>query len=411
MPSDNDSLRSPAQYGAPRVEIGAGADEPADVKAAREFVQDAASVASALWVSYLGIMVYIAIAVGAVTHADLFLERPVKLPLLGDTPLPLLAFFTLAPIAFIIWHAYTLLHFSILAEKVAAFVATPGNREDYLWRLPANIFLQLIVGPPPLRGGRIGFVSSAIAWISLVIGPILLLLLIQIQFLPFHSWAVTLTHRAVIVLDLILLWTLWPVAVPRGKLRRASGKHFGSWAAVPAGGATAVVLVVSGLLATFPGEWAERYSGGKWIPPNRFTAWLGARDKIDQPVWTSFHDLLFNGPYDERNQRRRSPFSNTLVLPDFDAPGATALDDSKPEPTKQTIVRKWGHFEQAIFRGADLRKVNFENAHLEGASFYQAKMQGARLYNANLEGADFYQAVLQDASQQRQARPGQPSTR
>ena len=139
-------------------------------------MQDAASVASALWVSYLEIMVYIAIAVGAVTHVDLFLERPVKLPLLGDTPLPLLAFFILAPIAFIIWHAYTLLHFGILAEKVTAFAATPGYREDYLWRLPANIFLQLLVGPPALRKGRIGFVSAAIAWISLVIGPILLLL-------------------------------------------------------------------------------------------------------------------------------------------------------------------------------------------------------------------------------------------
>jgi uncharacterized protein YjbI with pentapeptide repeats len=342
-------------------------------------------------------MVYIAIAVGAVTHADLFLERPVKLPLLGDTPLPLLAFFILAPIAFLIWHAYTLLHFGILAEKVAAFLATPGNREDYLWRLPANIFLQLLVGPPPLRGGRIGFVSAAIAWISLVIGPILLLLLIQIQFLPFHSWAVTLTHRAIIALDLILLWTLWPVVVPHGKQRAAPGRRFG-WAALPAAGATAVVLIVSVLLATFPGEWAARYSGAKWIPPNAFTAWLGARDPIDQPTWTSFHDLLFNGPYDERNQRRRSPFSNTLVLPDFDALGPTASADSKPGSAKQTIVRKWGHFEQAIFRGADLRNVNFENAHLEGASFYQAKMQGAQLYNAYLEGADFYQASLEKAS-------------
>jgi uncharacterized protein YjbI with pentapeptide repeats len=399
MPSETDLSRPSAQDSSRRVETQARADEPADVKAAREFVQDAASVASALWVSYLGIMVYIAIAVGAVTHVDLFLERPVKLPLLGDTPLPLLAFFILAPIAFIIWHAYTLLHFGILAEKVTAFAATPGYREDYLWRLPANIFLQLLVGPPALRKGRIGFVSAAIAWISLVIGPILLLLLIQIQFLPFHSWVVTSIHRAMIILDLVLLWMLWPVVVPNGKAQLAPERRFGSsWAAFPAAGATAVVLIVSGVLATFPGEWMEQYGGAKWIPPNWFTAWLGARDAIDQPVWTSVHDLLFNGPYDERNQRRRSLFSNTLVLPDFDALGAAALDESKLDATKQTIVRKWGHFEQAIFRGADLRKVNFENAHLEGASFYQAKMQRAQLYNANLEGADLYQAALQDAS-------------
>ncbi len=64
---------------------------------ARKFVRDAVSVASGLWVSYLGILVYIGVAVGAVTHADLFLEKPVKLPGLGDTPLPLVAFFILAP--------------------------------------------------------------------------------------------------------------------------------------------------------------------------------------------------------------------------------------------------------------------------------------------------------------------------
>jgi uncharacterized protein YjbI with pentapeptide repeats len=399
MPSETEPSRPSPDDGVPSAGTGLGAEEPADVKAAREFVQDAASVASALWVSYLGIMVYIAIAVGAVTHVDLFLERPVKLPLLGDTPLPLLAFFILAPIAFIIWHAYTLLHFGILAKKVAKFVATPGYREDFLWRLPANIFLQLFVGPPPLQKGRIGSVSLAITWISLVVGPILLLLLIQIQFLPFHSWVVTYTHRAIIVLDLILLWTLWPVAVLGGELGRVPENRFRlSWAAFSAAGATAVVLFVSGIVATFPGEWVEQYSGGKWIPPSRFTAWLGARDKNDQPVWTSFHDLLVNGAYDERNQRRRSLFSNALVLPDFDALGATAVDASKLYSAKQTVARKWGHFEQAIFRGADLRKVNFENAHLEGASFYQAQMQGSNFYNANLEGADFYQAKLQAVS-------------
>ena len=40
---------------------------------------------------------YLAIAAGAVTHADLFLERTVKLPFL-NIELPLLAFFFLAPI-------------------------------------------------------------------------------------------------------------------------------------------------------------------------------------------------------------------------------------------------------------------------------------------------------------------------
>ncbi len=110
----------------------------------------------------------------------------------------------------------------------------------------------------------------------------------------------------------------------------------------------------------------------KWIPPNRLTAWLGARNDQDQPIRTSLHDLLFSGPYDERSQRSRSFFSDTLVLPGFDASAAAARLGA------DTIARKQGHFEKAIFRGADLRKVNFENAHLEGASFYQAHLNHIR---------------------------------
>jgi hypothetical protein len=51
-----------------------------DLDAARKSVEDAASVTTGLWLSYLFLLVYIGIAVGAVTHKDLFLEKPVKLP-------------------------------------------------------------------------------------------------------------------------------------------------------------------------------------------------------------------------------------------------------------------------------------------------------------------------------------------
>ncbi len=56
------------------------ADTTGDVNTALAFVRDAASVASGLWVTYLGILAYLGITVGAVTHANLFPESPVKLP-------------------------------------------------------------------------------------------------------------------------------------------------------------------------------------------------------------------------------------------------------------------------------------------------------------------------------------------
>ena len=63
---------------------------------------------------------YFLVAAASVTHKDLFLERPVKLPFLG-IDLPLEGFFGVAPIVFVMLHGYVLLHFAIFADKIAVF--------------------------------------------------------------------------------------------------------------------------------------------------------------------------------------------------------------------------------------------------------------------------------------------------
>jgi hypothetical protein len=65
--------------------IAAKADDLEEIK---KLVEDAAAVSGGLWLSYLFVLSYIAIAAGAVTHEDLLLVRPVKLPLL-NVELPL----------------------------------------------------------------------------------------------------------------------------------------------------------------------------------------------------------------------------------------------------------------------------------------------------------------------------------
>jgi len=79
-----------------------------DLGALRDTVVDGASISAGLWISYLFALFYFAIAAGAVTHRDLLLERPVKLPFL-NVELPLEAFFFLGPLVFLIVHAYTTL--------------------------------------------------------------------------------------------------------------------------------------------------------------------------------------------------------------------------------------------------------------------------------------------------------------
>jgi hypothetical protein len=93
-----------------------------DLEKVRKSVEDSAAISGTLWFSYLFTLLYIAIAAGAVTHRDLLLENPVSLPFL-NVALPLVAFFALAPVLFIIAHAYTLMHFVMLAAKVGAYNA------------------------------------------------------------------------------------------------------------------------------------------------------------------------------------------------------------------------------------------------------------------------------------------------
>ena len=76
-----------------RAKLAAQADDP---KAVRDAVVDAAGMSRNLWLAFISFGTYLVIAVGAVTHRDLFLESPVRLPLL-DVDLPLVGFFVVAP--------------------------------------------------------------------------------------------------------------------------------------------------------------------------------------------------------------------------------------------------------------------------------------------------------------------------
>jgi hypothetical protein len=132
-----------------------------------------------------------------------------------NVELPLKAFFILGPLVFLVVHAYVLLHFVLLAGKIGAFhlelqAQIPGdNARTWLRRqLPSNIFVQSLAGPREVRTGIIGFLLRLIIEFSLVVGPIALLILFQLQFLPYHSEWVTWWQRITVVIDLVLLWIL-----------------------------------------------------------------------------------------------------------------------------------------------------------------------------------------------------------
>jgi len=222
---------------------------------------------------------------------------------------------------------------------------------------------------------------KAAAWICLVIAPLLLLLLLQFQFLSRHLASVTWVQRFAVLIDVLLIWLMWPMVLAgRGALQWPR-----LWLHPD--------LVILGLIpiglaftaATYPGEWLDEQIGRRrWIPLDRAAMGFKAKAQPSEPTWTSIHDLLFDGTINPARRRRATLFSNTLVLPGFDV-----LDSAKH---KLDLRRR--RLEGAQFTGADLSNADLRGAYLKGAVFFAARLEGVCLENADLQGAVLEHALL-----------------
>jgi uncharacterized protein YjbI with pentapeptide repeats len=385
------------------------ADEADDLKAIKQAVDDAAAVGGGLWLSYLFVLFYLAIAAGAVTHADLFLENPVKLPFL-NVELPLLAFFFLAPILFLFVHAYALVHLVFLTDKAKRFdealskqigddsVAAADANDPRTaaiagvrGQLPSNIFIQFLAGPRDRRAGSFGWLLRLISWSTLAIAPILLLLLIQLQFLPFHLSWIARTHRLALVADLVLIWWLWRKILSGRDPATPRSVPVWAWRALGVF-LTVFVVLFSCVVATFPGE-AENNLLAEWDTSGR-AAWV--------------RDRIFQSPVDKTTRRRLLPVSNTLVLTGFNIYEGLKIDDLDKLRGRDFVFLARGRdlngaildlasLPKVDFEGAQLQDASLEGARLQGASFDSAQLQGAWLSGAQLQGASLKDAQLQGA--------------
>jgi hypothetical protein len=137
--------------------------DPKDVGELQRALNDAAGKASVLWTTFITFELYLAIAFGSVKHRDLFLETPIKLPLLG-VDLPLVGFFVVAPTVLVIFHFYVFLQLLALAAKANYYdmllrqVTSDTSDRQYLrQRLDSFFVLQSLVGPTEQRTGFGGF--------------------------------------------------------------------------------------------------------------------------------------------------------------------------------------------------------------------------------------------------------------
>jgi uncharacterized protein YjbI with pentapeptide repeats len=326
-------------------------------------VNDASARASIAWLTFLTFAVYLAITVGSVTHRMLFLGGSVNLPVL-KVDLPLLGFFAVAPLLFLVLHFYLLIQLVILRQKVLSF-------EEVLWRttrvrsdrvlirqgLNAFPITQLMAGPGRETPNFVTGLLSIVAFITLLLAPLAVLLQVQFVFLPYHDASISWLHRAAIIIDLLIVWALWFATRNRREVDATSRptKRRLIYPAVMlfvAGVASGAVVFIVMVVATFPGE--AIYNG-------KLQEYLSSKRVI-------------GGEADEIAGAPKSLLSNVIVLP-----GQTFVEDEKLRKQGHSVSLRGRDLRGAVLMRSDLRQADFSGANLNGANLYRAKLQGASL--------------------------------
>ena len=406
--------------------------DPYDVEGLEKSLNDSATRVSTIWVSFLLFSLYLLTAATTVTHRQLLLAEPVKLPVL-NIELPLWGFFFLAPILFLVFHIYVLLQVLLLGRTAAAYnqaleraMRSPRSQSVMRQRLANTLFAQIFAGSPREREGWLGWTLKAVAWTTLAIAPVLILVTFQLAFLAYQSHIATWTHRALIVAELVNMLLLWPLVLdsrrdfdwahpthvfrriwrlviflPARLIRRFLGKpknwptrnprsrHLGLPRTIRLaflGGSTLAFLFLSLFVASFPGEPHINLLSGHSLFSAQCDRWIFAKfDRIDLRA-----DRLIVPSVDVVDDEKLAKLMRAT-----DEKGRAAYEGERTQTFRERSFRC------AILSGADLRRTDFRSANLAGATLDEAELQGAIMDDADLSEASLRSTKLKEASLRR----------
>ena len=381
---------------------------------------DAASAeARSAFFYYAGFGLYFAIAVAGTSHEDLLRGSTVAMPGLG-VGMPIVGFYLIVPLLFVVFHVYALLQLVILARRIGWLKRVLGRRlgraEAFRQRLLVSPFAvsQRLFGEPRGLVPR-AMLASAI-WLTLVLIPLALLFATQLRFLPYHEAGVTWAHRLYILIDALLLLVLWPaiihperavaleglstgssaVDLPRRIVRawRRPGPGPGWTPSLRAFGAAArlglalLVLFVTFVVATVPGEALERLllaesaagdradCGSPW----RIGRWLDTVRLPDRRAVLCVTYAFFEAPETPLGLRRNIvvPEASLVVV----EPSQQQIDQLGSEEAWRSkgkgVDLQGRDLRFADLSGSDLRRADLRGANLQGAVLREAKLMAAR---------------------------------
>jgi uncharacterized protein YjbI with pentapeptide repeats len=391
------------------------AETPVNPYSLLEAVNRSSDGVNTAWLIFLSLMAYLLVAVAGVGHKDLLLNNDITLPIL-QVKIDLTRFFLFVPILLVLLHMGLMGQLVLLARKTLEFASALRMLETTELRthplrleLDNFFFVQAMAGPE--RSRIVGGFLHSISWLTLVLMPVLLLVYVQLVFLPFHDITITWAHRLAVLADIALL-VLIGVFLLRSETSFLSASLYATLQHPVGLIVTAAALAAAGFfslfVATIPGEPVDRYahrqaadSDGRFVFGYALPGFVAAGDGS---LFGLFHRNLHVVDADLVVDKDVTPGEPSLNLRGRDLRFAR-LDRTDLHQADMTGANLDG----ASLIGADLRGIWLQCADLSAmllaqdrraarcASARAADLSKARLGDARMSGLDLTGAKLEDA--------------
>ena len=388
-----------------------------EVKGFLDEANGASDPASSAWLAFLALLTYVVVTLASVSHKNLLLNSPVRLPII-NADIPLVGFFQYAPALLLLVYLSLLVQHVILARKyrkftdaITSYEMETGTEQPARELVHSYVFSQIAAGPKPNLITK--FMMQLIVYVTFSVLPIITLLYFQIKFLPYHDVSITYWHRIAVMLGFAMLILLTPLMQNTGPTRRRWDIKVGPQAEAWEASGTQVLLVLfllplvvgfSWLIATVPNEWIDRRLG--FVAPTSVRVGPEDEAKLLNPlVRRVIYDRLPND--DDKGWWRRWLLSyRVLIVEDTDLGAGEGVNVVLRERNFRFALLSRSDLHRADLAWADLRaaqmwktiaKSKLKDGQLQGAFLQEAQLQGAQLNSAQLQGADLSKAQLQGA--------------
>ena len=410
----------------------------ANAEQALASVNAASSTARGLFTGFMLLTGYIVVILASTDDLQLFLYTPIKLPFF-NIDVDIREFYKIIPWLYLIIHVNMLMIFAFLTEKINHLETqsqplTFEQRQGLMKRQHVLIFTQYL---SKQNTETLGTIIAMIVWLSVAFIPLLLLLWVQLDFLPAQEEGIIKGQRLAVAVDVYFILYFWnKILQKRRRSQLPVNWELPLWRRYNFGGyvlifAALTCLFVSLCIIVIPfSPWDKTLSNNdpESLTRIHYFKQINALVEFSEGELKLYREGELKQAREEKLKQARSAmgFNNTLRAKFFSiTPFKQWLALENEVITENEITAELHNhlirlqngevnnfekiYDQVIgyrakkgsnLRFANLSKAILIKADLSGASLLGANLSGATLLGANLSKAKLPRVNLEDAQLQ-----------